>query len=45
VSFWPEPLSAEALQRNRAVIIRIVLAAVASSDDQPDVPGLQTVLA
>ena len=45
VSFWPEPLPDEELQRNRAVIVRIVLAAVASSNDQPEVPGLQTVLA
>lgn len=45
VSFWPEPLSAEELKRNRAVIVRIVLAAVASASDQPDVPDLQTVLA
>ena len=45
VSFWPEPLAPAELARNRAVIERIVLAAVASVGDQPDVPDLQTVLA
>lgn len=45
VSFWPEPISAEALARHRAVVVRIVLAAVASASDLPDVPDLQTVIA
>ena len=44
-SFWPEPLPAADLAKNRAVIERIVLAAVAGIDEQPDVPGLETVLA
>lgn len=44
VSFWPEPLAPAELARNRAVIARIVLAAVAGTNDQPDVPDLQTVM-
>lgn len=44
-SFWPEPLPAAELARNRAVIERIVLAAVADIDEQQEVPGLETVFA
>lgn len=45
VSFWPEPPADEVLARNRAVIVRIVLAAVASTTDQLGVPCLESVLA
>ncbi|MBF7729270.1 TetR/AcrR family transcriptional regulator [Pseudomonas sp. N040] len=45
VSFWPQPKPPAELARNRAVIERIVLAAVAGAADQADVPGIDTVLA
>jgi AcrR family transcriptional regulator len=43
-SFWPHPVPAEELARNRAVIQRIALAAVAGVADQADVPGLESVI-
>jgi hypothetical protein len=45
VSFWPEEKPPAELARNRAVIERIVLAAIAGEGEQPDVPGLDTVKA
>lgn len=45
VSFWPEEKPAAELARNRAVIERIVLAAIASEAEQADVPGLESVKA
>ena len=43
-SFWPEPVSPQELALNRAIIERIVLASVASADEQALVPGLDTLL-
>jgi hypothetical protein len=45
VSFWPVEKPAAELARNRAVIERIVLAAIASEAEQEDVPGLESVKA
>ncbi len=43
LSFWPQALPEAELAQNRAIIERIVLAAVATVDEQKDVPGIETL--